>query len=297
MLAADFMEAVKKRNLPEQPVYIKDRTVRYPFSQPAIALTHTLFNVFNTIVFLPLAGVLARIVSWLVREKPAAEKPRLTYLNVRMLDTPAIGIQRSLKEVIRMGRTVLHLMSELKPMLSNEEPDHQKADEIFQKESDMDVIQMEVVQFLGDILSGNIPREVIDGSLRQIRMADEFESISDYIAAILKLRLKMRDNHLAFTPEGLEDIRSLHDRVAEYLRMVQTVLEEGNPTAEFFSEAQNKARAITRYMKEYRAKHLERVEKGLASPLKSLIYTDMLSAYRRIKDHAFNIAEVLVGEK
>lgn len=297
MLAADFMEAVKKRNLPEQPVYIKDRTVRYPFSQPAIALTHTLFNVFNTIVFLPLAGVLARIVSWLVREKPAAEKPRLTYLNVRMLDTPAIGIQRSLKEVIRMGRTVLHLMSELKPMLSNEEPDHQKADEIFQKESDMDVIQMEVVQFLGDILSGNIPREVIDGSLRQIRMADEFESISDYIAAILKLRLKMRDNHLTFTPEGLEDIRSLHDRVAEYLRMVQTVLEEGNPTAEFFSEAQNKARAITRYMKEYRAKHLERVEKGLASPLKSLIYTDMLSAYRRIKDHAFNIVEVLVGEK
>ncbi len=297
MLAADFMEVVKKRNLPEQPVYIKDRTVRYPFSQPAIALTHTLFNIFNTLIFLPLAGGLARFLSWLVREKPAAEKPRLTYLNVRMLDTPAIGIQRSLKEVIRMGRTVLHLMSELKPMLSNEEPDHQKADEIFQKESDMDVIQMEVVQFLGDILSGNIPREVIDGSLRQIRMADEFESISDYIAAILKLRLKMRDNHLTFTPEGLEDIRSLHDRVAEYLRMVQTVLEEGNPTAEFFSEAQNKARAITRYMKEYRAKHLERVEKGLASPLKSLIYTDMLSAYRRIKDHAFNIVEVLVGEK
>jgi Na+/phosphate symporter len=29
----------------------------------------------------------------------------------------------------------------------------------------------------------------------------------------------------------------------------------------------------------------------------SLIYTDMLTAYRRIKDHAFNIAEVLIGEK
>jgi phosphate:Na+ symporter len=153
------------------------------------------------------------------------------------------------------------------------------------------------VQFLGDILSGNIPHEVIDGSLRQIRMADEFESISDYIAAILKLRLKMRDNHLVFTPEGLDDIRSLHDKVMEYLRMIQAVFEGDNASKEFFSEAQNKARAITMYMKEYRAKHLVRVEKGLASPLKSLIYTDMLSAYRRIKDHAFNIAEVLVGEK
>jgi len=79
--------------------------------------------------------------------------------------------------------------------------------------------------------------------------------------------------------------------------MIQTIFEGDNASKEFFSEAQNKARAITMYMKEYRAKHLERVEKGLASPLKSLIYTDMLSAYRRIKDHAFNIAEVLVGEK
>ena len=196
-----------------------------------------------------------------------------------------------------MGRTVLQMMDELKFLLTNEEPDRQKVDEIFQKETDLDIIQMEIVQFLGEILSGNIPHEVIEGSLRQIRMADEFESISDYIAAILKLRLKMRDNHLVFTPEGLEDIHSLDDKVMEYLRMIQTIFEGDNASKEFFSEAQNKARAITMYMKEYRAKHLERVEKGVASPLKSLIYTDMLTAYRRIKDHAFNIAEVLVGEK
>jgi Na+/phosphate symporter len=31
--------------------------------------------------------------------------------------------------------------------------------------------------------------------------------------------------------------------------------------------------------------------------MKSLIYMDMLSSYRRIKDHSLNIAEVVAGEK
>jgi phosphate:Na+ symporter len=297
MLAADFREAFEKRNLPEKPLYTKDHVVKYPFSQPAIALTHSLFNLANTLLFLPLAGLLARFLLWLVREEPAPEIPRLTYLNVRMLDTPAIGIQQSLKEVIRMSQTVLEMMKELESMLSNQPPDEKQADEIFQKENDLDIIQMEIVQFLGDILAGTISHEVINESRRQIRMADEFESISDYIAAILKLRLKLRDNQLTISPEGLEELRTLHKKVVDYLRMVQTALKEDAPTPEFFSEAQSKGTAITKYMKECRAHHLARVESGKVSPLKSLIYTDMLSSYRRIKDHAYNIAEVLVGEK
>lgn len=297
MMAADFKEAFEKRNLPEKPVYNKERFVKYPYSQPAIALTHSLFNIVNTLIFLPLAGLLARFLMWLVKEEPQPEIPRLTYLNVRMLDTPAIGIQQSLKEVVRMGQTVLQMMDDLQPMLSNQTPDEKKADEIFQKENDLDTIQMEIVQFLGDILSGNISHEVIDESRRQIRMADEFESVSDYIAAILKLRLKLRDNQLTISEEGLVELQTLHKKVVDYLRMVQTVLEEDNPTPEFFSEAQSKGTSITKYMKECRAHHLARVEAGRVSPMKSLIYMDMLSSYRRIKDHAFNIAEVLVGEK
>ncbi len=81
----------------------------------------------NTLIFLPLAGLLARFLMWLVREEPAPEIPRLTYLNIRMLDTPAIGIQQSLKEVIRMGQTVIQMMDELEPMLSNQPPDEKES--------------------------------------------------------------------------------------------------------------------------------------------------------------------------
>ena len=55
--------------------------------------------------------------------------------------------------------------------------------------------------------------------------------------------------------------------------------------------------AVTNLMKKCREQHLGRVGDGIATPQMSLIYTDMLTAYRRIKDHAFNIAEVLADEK
>ena len=129
----------------------------------------------------------------------------------------------------------------------------------------------------------------------QLRMADEFESISDYIATIVKLRLKMKDTDQALSPEATEELLELHDRVTRYITNVINAIESENHA--FLSEAMTKGNAITKFMKDCRNKHLMRVGEGKATPLKSLIYTDMLTSYRRIKDHAFNISEVQAGEK
>ena len=95
----------------------------------------------------------------------------------------------------------------------------------------------------------------------------------------------------------LKDMIELHDKVDQYIDLIAEGLERSNGTPEYFSEMQTKGLAVTNLMKECRSRHLMRVGKAEVNPLMSLIYTDMLTAYRRIKDHAFNIAEVLIGEK
>ena len=126
-------------------------------------------------------------------------------------------------------------------------------------------------------------------------MADEYESVGDYITSILKLSLKMRQTGQQMSDEGLREIIELHDNVADYIKFINTAVSQENE--EILSQAQTKGQAITFLMKETRSKHISRVGTGHTTPLKSLIYTDMLNAYRRIKDHALNIAEVLAGEK
>lgn len=129
-------------------------------------------------------------------------------------------------------------------------------------------------------------------------MADEFESISDYIASVIKLRLKMRDHNLHFSGEAMQEMQALHGKVSEFLDSIVAAVTGGVASpSEFLSLSHTRNNAITSLVKESRTRHLARVEAGMAPPQKSLIYTDLLTSYRRIKDHILNIAEVIAGEK
>ena len=294
--AQDFKQSVEKHKLTDLPLYTT-HGVEYPFTQSAIAYTHSGFNIVNTLLFLPFVGILSRFLMWLVPDRKTVEKPHLTYLNVRMLDTPAIALEQSYKELIKMGTMSTAMLHELKPVISNADPDPAVTQAIFQKENDLDVIQKEIVEFIGDMMAGNVTHEITQEASAHLRMADELESISDYVQNLLKLRLKARDTEQQFSQGGLEDLTTLHANVAEYLDMTCEAISHKNKTSDFFSEMQTKGLAVTNLMKECRTRHLVEVGKSQVNPLMSLIYTDMLTAYRRIKDHAFNIAEVLIGEK
>ena len=296
VMAEDFKQSVEEHKLTDMPLYTT-RGVEYPFTQSAIAFTHSGFNIANTLLFLPFVGLLSRFLMWLVPDKKIVEKPHLTYLNVRMLDTPAIALEQSYKELIKMGTMSTAMLHEFKPVISNAAPDPAATQAIFQKENDLDVIQKEIVEFIGDMMAGNVTHEITQEASAHLRIADELESIGDYVQSLLKLRLKARETEQQFSPGGLEDLIQLHGSVAEYLDMICEGISHKNETSEFFSEMQTRGLAVTNLMKECRTRHLVEVGKSEVNPLMSLIYTDMLTAYRRIKDHAFNIAEVLIGEK
>jgi len=212
-----------------------------------------------------------------------------------MLDTPALGIQQSEKEIFKMADDTEEMLSPLRDVMASQKNDSDKEGFVFDNEQKIDIIQKEIMEFLSDMMAGNISHEVMGRGRQQLRMADEYESVSDYITNILKLNLKMRDAEQTMSDEGLRDILELHDSVADYIGMINRALKAHDVGV--VVPARNRGNDITRTMKECRTRHLERVGTGAATPLKSLIYTDILNAYRRIKDHGLNIAEVLGGEK
>lgn len=289
-----FLDLFPSTELPDVEVYT-EMGVTYPHVMTAIAVTHTGFNVVNTLLFLPLIGYVARFLNWAVRERTTPEEPRLTYLDVRLFDTPNIALEQSDKEVNKMGAAVIRMLNQLKDIFATGNLESEKVEPIFQAENDLDIVQKEIVEFIGRIMAGNITHDTMKIAREQLRMADEFESISDYVTNIVKLRLKMKDTDQVLSSEALEDVLQLHDVVQAYVQNIYQAVETEN--RRILPEAKSKGSEVTKFMKDCRSRHLARVGDGKATPLKSLIYTDMLSGYRRIKDHAFNIAEVLSGEK
>jgi phosphate:Na+ symporter len=267
----------------------------YIHAMKGVALSHTAFNIANVILLIPFTTVLARVLMRVMPDTAEKEVPHLKFLDIRMLDTPAMGIQQSQKEIVRMGEIARKMLIRLRDIVRKKGRDEVSEGKIFRREDVLDLVQKEVVEFLSSLLSGNVPHEVMDDGRKQLRMADEYESIGDYITTLLKLNLKMDKGQMEMIPETRNEILELHDRTLEYVSMINDAVKENN--VRILVKARSRGDGITHLIKEYRTNHLERVETGGLSPLKSLIITDMLNAYRRVKDHALNIAEVLAGEK
>ena len=228
-------------------------------------------------------------------EKAHKETPHLTSLDIRILETPVIAIEQSRVEILRMADGCSKMMQWLKQLLQQDEPDHKLVQKLFHREEVLDTVQDEVVAFMTNLLSGNIPHTIVAEGRCQLRMTDEYESISDYIASILKFHLKLRNQGHRFDQKDLNDILKLHEMVDDYLQLVNRGVHDRHP--EVITKANSMGAEVTRLAKTLRDDHLESLTEEKMPPFINLAYTSTLNSYRRVRDHAKNIAEALAGEK
>jgi phosphate:Na+ symporter len=268
----------------------------YPHVTKGIALVHSCFNIVNVLVFLPFTHIMARALKKWVPDSKHKEAPHITRLDARILDTPTLGIEQSRVEILRMGASCGKMMDKLEAILADPEGDHEaQIKKLFHREEVLDIIQKEIVDFLTELLADDAPHDVVDDSTMQIRMADELESVSDYISNILKLHLRLHNEGVSLLAGEPETILDLHREVNAYMAMVLEAYRERNE--DIVSKARSQGDSITHHIRTAREKHLRRLSDERVEPLASVTFTNMLNGYRRVKDHMLNFAEAMAGQK
>ena len=267
----------------------------YPNMTAVIAATHSIFNVTNTVIFLPFLPVYVRLLNWLVPAKDFKEKPQLTDLDIRMLETPLLAIEQSKREIERMGDGCAKMLVWLAELREQDEPDTVLGDRLKQREQVLDSIQDEISEFVTSLLSGNVPHSVAVEARQQIRIADEFESVSDYIVNLDKFDRKLRRDGFRFTEKQRSDLQKLHQHVTTYVDSVIEALVQNNTNV--LTKTDAKSKRVRDEIKLIRRNHLEDLSGGDIPPLVSVAFLAALNAYARVRDHSQNIAEVISGEK
>jgi phosphate:Na+ symporter len=145
------------------------------------------------------------------------------------------------------------------------------------------------------LLSGNMPHAVIEEARQQIRLADEYESISDYIETILRFDQKLRTNDLRFSKAQRVGIIELHDLTTQYVESITMAYRERNPASLVKLDALSSQ--IRKQIKQLRRDHLADLTTESVAPHVTVAFLNALNAYGRIRDHGENIAEVIAGEK
>jgi len=274
---------------------MKNGVETFPYIIKGIAIAHTTFNILNVVVFLPFVNHLAGLLLKLAPAKPFKEEAHLTNLDIRMLETPIMVVEQSRKEILHMGENIHRMHECLRDIISNKDVNDELIKKVFHREEVLDIIQKEISTFLVNILSGDIPHHLVDEAHMQIRVADEYESVSDAITNILKQYLRLHNEGITFPKQKRKEILELHEMVASYFSMVDSAIAERKP--QILPKVRAEGNAITHHFREIRNNHLHRISQTKTDPLLSVSYINMLTSYRRIRDHVLNIAEALAGEK
>ena len=274
---------------------IIDGEETYPHTTAAIAATHSVFNITNALLFLPFTQLFSTLLLKIVPGKGFEEKPRLTDLDIRMLETPPLAIEQSWKEIQKMGESCSLMLDWLNELIQQDKPDKALADKLKKREQILDSMQDEMAEFITDLLSGNVPHSVADEGRRQLRMTDEYESVSDYIANLDKFDRKLRRDGHRFTPEQISDLTKLNRHIADYLSAINHAFVNSDRSVLVNTDAMSKR--IKTEIKQLRRRHLDDLSSGVLPPPVSVAYMATLNAYSRVRDHSFNIGETISGEK
>ena len=260
-----------------------------------IAATHSIFNITNTLLFLPFLPLFVKLLEKFVPAKAYKEKPHLTDLDIRILETPLLAIEQSQKEIEKMGDGCVKMMDWLKTLYAQDDRDRSLAERLHHRERILDSVHDELSVFITSLLSGNVPHAAAEEARRQLRMADEYESVSDYLANLDKFDRKLRDVELRFTPEQRKDLLELHELLEQYLETVNDSLKHRD--ADVITKLETIDLRIRNLLKALRRKHLDDLSSGNIRPQVSVAYLAALNAYARVRDHSRNIAETISGEK
>ena len=147
-----------------------------------IANAHTIFNVANTLIFIGLSVQFARLVEWLIPDKPLEEEELMIsakYLDEELLSTPSLALDRVRLEVLHMGEVVQKMLDDILPAILQGNRD--TLDEVRDLDDQVDILYEQIVDYMGRISKHSLTDQQTEEFLKLMEAVSDLENIGDTI--------------------------------------------------------------------------------------------------------------------
>jgi phosphate:Na+ symporter len=253
-----------------------------------IANLHTLFNLGVALIFLPLIGFAAGWLEKLLPDPKGSDSRQMAHLDEALLDRPQVALAAAQREVMAMADHVEIMLRDT--MRAFESSDEQHQQDIKALDNEVDRRQEEVKLYLTRLTRQKLSEADSRRAFDLIMFTTNLEHIGDIIdKSLLQLAAKKHRLKVDFSPAGWGEIRMLHTRVIEQMRLAMTVFMTGDVgVARELVAEKDRIRAAEREAME---NHLQRLRDGtLASIETSALHLDILRDLKRINAHVTSVA-------
>jgi len=274
--------------------YLLHMFIQFPFyslpiDEPGIAQVHTIFNLTCTVVMLPLSRTLEKL-AYLTIQDEKGQPDQFQLLDERLMVTPSIAIQQC--KLLTIDMAALACNSVLKAMDIVANFNEADAAVVAENEKTVDVYEDRLGTYLVNLSSQRISAADSHEISKLLHSISDIERISDHALSIAITARSMAEKNIRFSEQGQAEFQVITNAV----RKVLSITEQA-----FHADDTNQAQQVepleqvVDYLSDtLRSRHIQRLQEGTCSVDQGLVFTDLLSDYRRVSDHCSNIAAAII---
>ncbi len=257
-----------------------------------IAFAHGTFNFSNTIIQLPLIGVLAWIVTKLIPGEDSVIEYKAKHLDPIFIEqSSSIALGQAKEEVLRMGKfaTVgLEAARDYQMSFSQK-----NADTALQLEDAINNLDRKITDYLILISRSEMSTAESEEHSMLMDTVRDIERIGDHFENVVELVGYQITNKVKLTDSAKQDLQEMFDLTIQTLIDAIAALDDKDTS--LASKVLRSEEQIDKMERTLRKKHILRINEGSCTGSAGIVFVDIISNLERIGDHSVNIAEAVLG--
>ena len=275
--------------------YLLNSVVHFSFmdsmaTPAAIAVTHSIFNVTATLIWLPFSNILVKLACLTIRDSAedvvaAGEDREFLILESRFLEKPAFAVEQGRTAARRMAEDSRKSLGTAFDLLHLYVADVAK--KIDKLEGKVDRYEDELGTYLVQLNNKDLSENDSHSVSIMLHCIGDFERISDHAVNIKESAEELHEKNLSFSPVAKAELRVVTAAVNDIVEKAFQVFDDQDTTKAAEIEALEEL--IDELTKEMKRRHINRLRSGECTIEMGFILSDLITSMERIADHCSNI--------
>lgn len=259
-----------------------------------VANAHTLFKICQVIVLLPFTRWIVELTYLAVpgEEKTEDTEYQLYYIGKTAMFSPTTAVIEAVMELEHMGALAYENLNRALDALID--LDEKKIKKVYAVEKQINYMNHAITSYLVRIGQMTLPIDDSKSIGALFHVVNDIERIGDHAENLAdSARNRIRDN-ISFSGDGLEELKKISAKVNTILEYSIDMF--AHNSREHMRDIMDLENEIDEMERQFQKNHVERLTKNECTAASGMIFSDAISGFERVADHATNIAYALLEQ-
>ena len=270
---------------------IESLTPNDPVSQ--IANAHTIFNIVTTLILLPFGTYMASAAEKILPDSKKEDDEELRLKYIRPFDSSyavgnsAIAVAQVKEEVDRMLDMVAKNIGDaFDTLIKYSDKSRKKVEE---REEYIDYLNKGISEYIVSLMSGEMNADDSRKINGYYAIITNLERIGDHATNIAEYADDMKKWDLQFSDNVLDELAEMKKQCIASMENIKNV--DPAEAGKVLGQAEALEQKTDDMRDKYFKKQMQRLKKGKCKPQSGIVFSEVLTDFERMGDHALNIAQ------